>query len=86
METQATFLTLINLFLDLINSIIPLLGGVALVLFLWGALRFIYRSGNAEGHNKDKEILLWGLIALFIIFSIGGILALLKQTLIPSGN
>jgi len=48
--------------------------------FIAGGIRFIYKSGDARGHGADKTILAWGLIALFILVSVWGILALLRQS------
>jgi hypothetical protein len=82
-STTATFAGLVNVILKLISSLVPILGTLALALFLWGGVRYIYRAGDAEGSRRDREVLLWGLIALFILFSVWGIVRVL-QGLLPT--
>lgn len=60
-----------------INVVIPVLITVALVLFLWGVLRYMYKVGNARSKEADREIFLWGLLALFCMVSVWGVVSLL---------
>ena len=73
-----------SFFNDLVENILsPLLGLVsmgALVYFLFGVMRyFIDKDQNEEARTKLKAHLAWGLIGLFIIFSIGGIVSLVSS-------
>ncbi len=55
--------------------------GFALVYFLYGVVKFIYNINDPEKKNLGKNHMLYGLIGLFIIFSVGGILELLNSVL-----
>lgn len=66
----------------LINLAIPALAGVALVLFLYGGVRFIMRADSAKGKNKDKSTLLWSIVALFVLVSVWGILRFFTSSLL----
>ena len=73
-----------SFFNDLVENILsPLLGLVsmgALVYFLFGVMRyFIDKDQNEDARTKLKAHLAWGLIGLFIIFSIGGIVSLVSS-------
>jgi NhaP-type Na+/H+ or K+/H+ antiporter len=73
-----------SFFQDLVENILsPLLGLVsmgALVYFLFGVMRyFIDKDQNEDARTKLKAHLAWGLIGLFIIFSIGGIVSLVSS-------
>lgn len=72
------FISVVSCALSIINTIIPILGGIALVIFFWGAIRYIYSAGD-EGHNSGRELLFWGVVALFVLFCIYGILRLLDN-------
>lgn len=63
------------------NDIIPVLAVLALVVFLYGGLRFVYESKDGKVGNY-KDLLLWGLVALFVLFSIWGILNLACEGLL----
>src|SRR3989344_4500149 len=66
--------------LKTINSLAVLLITVALVLFFWGIVRYVYKSGDARGKSADKDILVWGLVVMFVAVSIWGILQLMCLT------
>ncbi len=75
-----SFKNLVDSIVHLINvTLIPVLVLCALALFLWGGVRYIYRSGNPKGSTSDKNAMLWGLLALFALVSIAGIINVFKQ-------
>jgi hypothetical protein len=65
---------------DLINKVIPVLIGLAVLAFLWGVVQFIFSS---EGPQKAdaKQFMVWGLIALFVMVSVWGLVRILSDTL-----
>ncbi len=63
-----------------INSIVVVLSGLALLLFLWGAFKYVYTAGA----KKNRKAIIWSLIALFVLFSIWGILRLACTSLLGS--
>lgn len=65
---------------DLASFVIPVLFALALLAFFWGMANFILNAGNEEKRNQGKQTLIWGSLALFIIFSIWGILIMLQNT------
>ena len=72
-STPETFSDLICIFTDLISTIIPIVGGLALVAFFWGLAKFIRHAGDESGREEGKEVMKWGIIALFVLVSIWGI-------------
>lgn len=70
---------LVQIFLDLIMLAIPLVASLALLVFLWGLVKFIYRVGGDEkAVTEGKNLMIWGVIALFVMVSIWGIIRLLS--------
>lgn len=69
-----------------IDLIIPVLAAAALVLFLWSGLQYILKAGESHGKGAEREALLWGVIALFVLFSVWGILRLVCSTLIGTSS
>jgi hypothetical protein len=55
--------------------------GLALIFFFWGLARLIFSAGDEKGREDGKKIMLWGIIALFIMFSVWGIVQLLQRSL-----
>ena len=72
----------------LINSVVPLLFSLAVVGFIWGVIQYFLFPDNEEKRKKGKSYMIWGLIALFVMISMWGLVGVLTktfgiQTLIP---
>ena len=66
----------------IISPLIYLLIGVAIVVFLWGAVEFIASADNPAKRTEGQQHLLWGIVGLVIIFGVYGILGVVKNTLL----
>lgn len=66
---------------DIVNSLIPIAAGLALLGFFFGLAKYIFQAGNDEAQDEAKSIMVWGVIALFLIAAIGGIIEVLRTTL-----
>lgn len=72
----------------LISTVVPLLFTLATVAFLWGIIQYFLNPDNEEKRKNGKSYMVWGLIALFVMISMWGIVGVLTktfgiQTLIP---
>lgn len=65
---------------DVIKSVTELLMAVAFLMFIWGIVRFITAAGNPEKLKTAKGYIIYGLIGVFVMFAIWGIIQLLSQT------
>lgn len=73
---------LINAVGGLINMTVGILVGVALLAFFWGLAKFIFRVGGDEkAVDEGKRIMKWGLIALFVMVSVWGIVIFIQEAL-----
>jgi len=72
----------------LINPLIVILVGVALLVFFWGLAKFIFRVGGDEkAVEAGKKLMLWGLLALFVMLSVWGIITFFQRELnLPIGG
>ena len=57
------------------------IGGVALLVFIYGGFMWLVSAGNAERIKSGTETMMWALVGLFIIFSSYAILDLIINTL-----
>jgi len=64
---------------EIINPIILVLSSLAVIIFVFGMAKFVLQSDDEEGRKKGKDLMIWGTLGLFVIFSVFGILALLKD-------
>jgi hypothetical protein len=51
----------------IINPLIILFFSIALLVFLWGILRFISNVGDESGRADGKKAIFWGIIGMFIM-------------------
>jgi hypothetical protein len=56
-----------------INSILGVVGSLALVMFIYGGLIWMTSSGSSDKVKKGRDILIWAAIGLVIIFSAYGL-------------
>ncbi|HEY4502605.1 MAG TPA: hypothetical protein VJH21_02115 [Candidatus Paceibacterota bacterium] len=65
---------------EILNPLIILLFGFALILFLWGGFKFIRDAGSEEGRTLGKQSFIWGIVGMVIMVSVYGILRLVTST------
>ncbi len=64
----------------LIKTIIPFLFALATVAFIWGVIQYYLNPDNEEKRKKGKSFIIGGLIALFVMLSVWGIVKILTTT------
>lgn len=67
----------------IINGIlIPLAFSLCLLYFFWGVAKYIKTGAQSEEAAKEgKNIMVWGIVGLFVAVSIWGIIAFIKSEL-----
>jgi len=68
------FKQLVYFVLGLVNLAIPVAVSLAILVFFWGLARYILASGDPKGNEAGKNLMIWGLIALFVLVSYLGII------------
>lgn len=56
-----------------INSVMGIVGSLALLMFVYGGLTWMTSSGSQEKVKKGKDILLWSAVGLIVIFGAYGL-------------
>ena len=65
----------------IINPLIVLLFALAVVYFVYGLVRYLLSPDNEEIRKSSKSHMLWGIIGMFIMVSVFGIMSLILNTL-----
>ncbi len=74
------FKCLLSEIIGMMNSFISLVFALAMLFFFWGGAQFILKdAGNDKTREDGKKKMLWGIIALFVMFSIYGILKMVQN-------
>lgn len=76
-----TFASIIaKLINDIINPMIPLVFTLAIIFFFWGLAMYILRSGDPAKRKEGTQMMTYGLLGLFVMFSVWGLLAIVSNT------
>jgi len=79
--TPSDFRGFAQIIIDIAGLVVPILFGLALVGFLWGVAQTIINADNKDSKTSGKTIMVWGIIALFVMVSVWSILELSRNTL-----
>jgi uncharacterized membrane protein len=63
-----------------INPIIYFLFALAAVIFLFGLFKYISNPDNENIRKESKSHMMWGIVGLFIMISVFGIMNLILNT------
>ena len=68
----------------LVRSLGTLFMSLAVVAFFWGVVQYIWglREGTPEKIKNGNQFMVWGLIGLFVMFSVYGIIKFFQGTLL----
>jgi membrane protease YdiL (CAAX protease family) len=61
----------------IINKLYYLLLSIALVVFLWGLVKFIWNAGDEKTHAQGKQLMVWGVISFLVLVSLWAIVSFL---------
>lgn len=76
-----TFAGLINtIIFSVINPLIVLVSSLAVLYFLWGVSKYILHGGNEEKREEGYHMMIYGIIALFVMVSMWGLVGVLSNT------
>ena len=76
--SAATLLDTLALANTFLNALIGLFITLAIVVFFWGLIRYLVSVGEEKA--EGLQIMFYGVIAIFVMVSIWGIIRLLQST------
>lgn len=71
--------SLINLVNNLLKRILPIIISIAVIYFIWNVFSYAI-SGDEEKKEKAKNNMIWGIVALFVMVSVWGLVGILTGT------
>jgi hypothetical protein len=66
----------------LISLTVPVLISLGVLAFMWGIVLYLFKGDKAEG----RMFMVWGIIALFVMTSVWGLVGILRGTLFGNTN
>lgn len=71
---------------NIISALIPLIIGIAVLLFLIGVLRYVTAGGDEEKRDAARGMIIFGIIALFVMTAVWGFVNILGSTIFGDKN
>lgn len=64
---------------NIINLLLPITVAAALLFFFYGLAKFVLAAGEEDAKDEGKRIMIWGVVALFVMVSVWGLVSFLGQ-------
>lgn len=81
----STFIGKISTFIN--GTLIPLIFGIALLVFLWGIFKYFILGGGDDGKREEgKQLMLYAIIGFVVMVSVFGIVNMIANGLGFSGE
>lgn len=65
---------------NFINAVTPVIVGIAVFIIIVGIVRFIAAGEDPEKRKAARGFIVWGIVAVFIMISIWGLINILVNT------
>jgi hypothetical protein len=62
---------------EIIDAAIPFVVGLAVVIFIYTLIRYMNAGGDADKRAEARGIMIWGIVILFVMVSVWGLVRLL---------
>lgn len=69
---------------DFISALVPVIISAAVLFFLYGLAKYMWSVG--EEKEAGKDMMIWGIIGLFVMVSVWGLVNLISETLNLNDN
>lgn len=80
-QQLSNIVTLMQSIGRLVGLALPIVVAIALLVFFWGLVKFIFSQGSEESKIEAKKIMLWGLVALFVMVAVWGLVKFIGDAL-----
>ena len=74
-ENAGTFLGRVS---SIFSLLVPIFITLAVLYFFWGLIEYL--MGGADKKEEGRSIMIWGIVVIFIMVSVFGIVQLLANT------
>lgn len=80
-----TFQSLILQFANFLNRLVPFIIALTLLVFLWSIFKLVLTS-NEDARKEAIKLITFGVVALFVMVSVWGLVNILVSTLKLQNN
>ena len=79
-EAAADAFSLFAILQNIVDAVIPFVIGLAVLVFIYGVFNFVTSAGDEEARANAKQLIIWGIIGIFVMVSVWGLVNILTGT------
>lgn len=76
---------IIFVLLDLLALVTFIVGALAMIWFFWGIIQYVLKADNEEKQMQARSYMIYAVIGMFVMFSIWGLVNLVRNTFFWGG-
>ncbi|HAO64812.1 TPA: hypothetical protein DCQ44_02400 [Candidatus Taylorbacteria bacterium] len=65
---------------SLMGTVVPILIGLAVIVFLYGVLKFVLNAGDEGARSEGKTMMVYGIIGIVVMVSVWGLVRFVQNT------
>lgn len=73
-------LEIIDIIADIFSATVPVLIAFALIVFIWGVIKYISSGDSEEKRAAARNTIIYGVIGLFAIVAVWGLVEVIRAT------
>jgi len=70
----------IGTIMSILDIVVPLLIAIAVVIFLYGVVKYITAGGAEEKRAEARNVMIYGIVGLFVMVAVWGLVNILIST------
>ncbi|KKU67317.1 MAG: hypothetical protein UX89_C0016G0020 [Parcubacteria group bacterium GW2011_GWA2_47_16] len=72
--------SLLKVLQNIVDTVIPFVIGLGVLVFIYGVFNFVTSAGDEEARAGAKQLIIWGIIGIFVMVSVWGLVNILSGT------
>lgn len=65
----------------IVNQLIPIFSSIVVLAFFYGLIKYVLSAGNDEASKQAKSYMIRGIIGMFVLATIWGIIGFIQETI-----
>ncbi len=83
-QTPTNFKGIVLILIGIVQTATRVMVLVAVFYFIWGVAKYVFSAGDETKVEEGKKIMIWGIVGLFAISSVWGLVFIIQATFLPS--
>lgn len=85
-NAPSDLLGVLSLFSRMISIVTIILVSIAVLMFIWGVIQYVSSGGDEEAQAKARSTMIYGVIGIFVIVAVWGLVNILGKTFISDNS